>query len=646
MAVTALTATSSASAATFGIMTFGENANGQLGNGANTLSAVPVEASKPGVPSAISAGGDHSLAITNGTVAAWGANAAGQLGTGNTNNSNVPVPVCTKEESPCKSENVLKHVVAVAAGGEDTTATYSTAREHSLALLENGTVVAWGSNNDGELGNHTTTNSDVPVVVCAMPENPCQAGNELKEVVAIAAGDEFSLALLKNGTVVAWGNDNTGELGNGGFGPNSCEAPCGLTPAVVPHLTEVTAISAGNGHSMALRKDGTVWTWGYNYWLQLGRSGPGPNNENDPNAGQVPGLSEVAAISAGGWHSVALLNNGTVKAWGENFYGQNGKAASVYGETPTAITGLSEVQSISAGEYDTLAVLRNGTVMGVGNNEDGELGNGKKGSSHQITELPVQASNLTGATAVAAGYEHTLAIERRPQFSVNGNVSIGSEPAAVVFGEWILENKLLGKLRCRIIADTRVRNESTEKAGTANIESFTTPVCKSEPHSSGTFVSAETSPVAHTREETNSKGEKVTVLYASRGSTTLPWLGQLVEGTGEELPEARLRIHGVTLTWVSPSTGAEVTFEGTLEPSVVNGARNGLSPSHLEFAGASSTSGFIGRESGLTARSLPTTEGDNILYVRSYGAPPELVENSSVRSPRLVGEEIQLIQAK
>ena len=180
----------------------------------------------------IAAGDLHSLALKrDGTVWTWGNNGYGQLGDGTEyNNRYEPVQVAG-----------LSSVVAIAGGGG-----------HSLALKSDGTVWAWGRNEDGQLGDGTTTSRLTPVQVAG-----------LSDVIAIAAGNRHSLALKNNGTVWAWGYNGYGQLGDG-------TTENQLTPIQVPGLSGVVSITAGIFHSLALKSDGTVWAWGDNGYGQLG----------------------------------------------------------------------------------------------------------------------------------------------------------------------------------------------------------------------------------------------------------------------------------------------------------------------------------------------------------------------------------------
>ena len=345
---------------------------------------------------ALSGGSSHSLALLeNGTVMAWGANGSGQLGDGNTTKSDLPVAV-----------SGLKEITAVSAGGE-----------HSLALLSNGTVMAWGNNGEGQLGNGTTENSDVPVAVSG-----------LSEVTAIAAGEHHSLALLKNGTVKAWGEGTAGQLGNGA--ETNSDVPVEVSPQRLKN--EVTAIAAGQSHSLALLKNGTVWAWGEGTFGQLGTC---CSESVAPAPVEVLALREVTAISAGQNHNLALLKNGTVMAWGDNRAGQvgiprspssqnlgtgpeecppakTGRIEGLYGKIegcalkPWQVSGLSEVTAISAGGNHSMALLGNGTVKAWGEDSSGQLGNGSMGQEVcGFTTGPTTTCDVTPVAVCAEGLE-------------------------------------------------------------------------------------------------------------------------------------------------------------------------------------------------------------------------------------------------
>jgi alpha-tubulin suppressor-like RCC1 family protein len=269
-----------ASAATPGTgLAWGSNGSGELGNGTNTSSTTPVNVHSTTpvnvqLPAgttitAIAAGFGHSLALTStGAVLAWGYNANGQLGNGTNTDSTTPVNV----QLPAGTT-----ITAIAAGGF-----------HSLALTSTGAVLAWGRNVSGELGNGTTTNSTTPVAVSA----PATSG-----ITAIAAGAFHSLAVTSTGAVLAWGRNVSGELGNGTNTDST-------TPVAVsaPATGGITAIAAGDGHSLAVTSTGAVLAWGFNADGELGNGTT--TDSNTPVAVSAP-ATRITAIAGGGQHSLA-----------------------------------------------------------------------------------------------------------------------------------------------------------------------------------------------------------------------------------------------------------------------------------------------------------------------------------------------------
>jgi alpha-tubulin suppressor-like RCC1 family protein len=374
MAVCLLTRANPALGASNGAFAWGENTRGELGSAGVARSDVPLTIDRLDEVTAVSAGADFGLGLlANGTVMAWGENGFGQLGNAAAGvDSYIPVPV-----------SGLSEVTQVAAGGN-----------HALALLRNGTVVAWGYGAFGQLGNGssgwqdngTLAHSDVPVAV-----------KGLREVTAVAAGYNDSFALLRNGTVEAWGYNASGELGTG----STEEA--NPTPAPVGGLSEVTQVAAGlGGVTSALLSDGTVMDWGYG---QYGELGDGTDSSSEVPVA-VNGLSGVVALPNGG-ESMALLDDGTVVDWGLNSSGQLGEGSEgqISSDVPVAVSGLSGVTAIAGGFEQRLALLGDGHVMAWGNGAGGAIGDGAEGSD----ELPVEVSGLSGITSIAGGQYFSLA---------------------------------------------------------------------------------------------------------------------------------------------------------------------------------------------------------------------------------------------
>ncbi|MCA9199507.1 MAG: HYR domain-containing protein, partial [Planctomycetales bacterium] len=174
------------------------------------------------------------------------------------------------------------------------------------------------------------------------------------------------------------------------------------TPSVVAGLTNVIAVASGTFHVVALRQDGTVWAWGANYYGQLG---DGTTSDRTKPV-QVSGLSNIVAIASGSNHSLALRSDGTVRAWGYNYYGQLGDGTTTNRVTPVSVSGLSSVTELAAGSGFSIARRSDGTVRTWGSNYSGQLGDG----TNVDRRTPVAVSNLTGVTSIAAGDYHVLAL--------------------------------------------------------------------------------------------------------------------------------------------------------------------------------------------------------------------------------------------
>jgi alpha-tubulin suppressor-like RCC1 family protein len=217
----------------------------------------------------------------------------------------------------------------------------------------------------------------------------------LTDVTGISGGREHVLALTGDGSVWSWGSGAQGQLGTGGTGDAT-------RPARIASLPPATEVAAGHYHGLALLADGTVRAWGLNGNGQLGDG----TTTNRTSPVTVTGLAGVASIAAGRDFSMALLSDHTVRAWGDNAFGELGDGTTMDRHTPVQVTGLSGVIAVSGGRDFALALKADGTVWAWGDNSVGQLGDGTTTNR----TAPVRAGSLTGVVEVASGAYHALAV--------------------------------------------------------------------------------------------------------------------------------------------------------------------------------------------------------------------------------------------
>ena len=371
------------------IWAWGDNSYGQLGNGTTSGNSNPIQVRSLTNVEDVATSYNHSLALkSDGTIWAWGSNYRGKLGNGNTHGVySKPLQISS-----------LSDMVAIAAG-----------YDHSLALRSDGTVWAWGDNQYGQAGNGITHGTSEATNSTVTTTNDTSRGIEqvsgLSEIVALSAGVAHSLALKSDGTVWTWGYNYYGQLGNGTSGTNSDRG----IPVQVKELSGVVSIRAGAYHSLAVKSDGTVWTWGHNNDGQLGN---GVITDSSTPV-QVIGLNSMVAVAGGENHSLALKSDGTVWVWGYNTRGQLGTNTISDSYTPIQIGNLNGIIAIAANGATSVALKSDGTVWVWGSNFYGQLGNGTSGFD-SYSSTPVQVNSLAGITAIAAGTTHILALTADP----------------------------------------------------------------------------------------------------------------------------------------------------------------------------------------------------------------------------------------
>src|SRR6218665_3447629 len=245
---------------------------------------------------------------------------------------------------------------------------------HVCAVTTTGGAYCWGSNNLGQLGDGSVTNSSLPVAVSGLSAN----------VAALATGYQHTCALLTDGSVQCWGRNDYGQLGINTSVNSSL-------PVVVAGLTGVISISAGTYHTCAVLNTGTAKCWGNNVSGQVGDG----TVAKRLTPVSVAGVSGASAITTGLSHTCVVLSAGTVQCWGLNADGQLGNGTTVSSSTRVNVTGLTGIISVSAGQYHTCALSSLGGAKCWGNYSSGQLGNGMSGGGSAKVSLPADVTGLT-----------------------------------------------------------------------------------------------------------------------------------------------------------------------------------------------------------------------------------------------------------
>ncbi len=365
------------------VFAWGDDSYGQLGSGRHLFLTTPVATilTDPGSVVGLAGGSYHTLArLRDGSVLAWGNNTSGQLGDGSVTSRGLPVKVAG-----------LTSVIALAAG-----------ERHSLAADSRGDVWAWGTNEYGRLGqgdDSTLEDSKLPIKVL-----------QLTNVKDVRAGREHSLALTRDGKVMSWGANYSGQLGDSTGRTRKLPV---LVEFPLPDV-QIVAIDAANDHSFALDSLGRLWSWGDNGSYQLGdsvyslRSSP-------LYLGGLEQKGRVRTFSTGPSGGAAVLADGSLWVWG--FYGRY--------EEPTRVTGLpGSVAQVHLGDSHLVITLTDGRVLTSGDNTYGQLGDGTEVSPDDL--VFVSPKGVTApVTLFTSGYYHALALDASGRLMAWGDNSVG-----------------------------------------------------------------------------------------------------------------------------------------------------------------------------------------------------------------------------
>jgi alpha-tubulin suppressor-like RCC1 family protein len=288
---------------------------------------------------------------------------------------------------------------------------------------------AWGNNTSGQLGDNTITNRLIPVSVVGGFTNWVQ----------ISAGFAHTAAVRANGTAWAWGENTYGKLGDNSTTNRSSPV------SVVGGFTDWVQISAGDGHTAAIRANGTAWSWGSSSFGQLGRLN---NASVSSPVSVVGGFTDWVQISAGETHTAAIRANGTAWAWGGGGFGRLGNNLTANRSSPVSVVGgFTDWVQISASTSSTAAIRANGTAWAWGRNNGGQLGDNT--TTSRSSPVSVVGGFTDWVQVSTGGFGHTAAIRANGTawaWGVNGNGQLGdntttarSSPVSVVggFTDWV-----------------------------------------------------------------------------------------------------------------------------------------------------------------------------------------------------------------
>ena len=353
---------------------WGDNTFGELGDGTNTHQYTPVMVRKPADAPAdftymqVSGGSYQSLALgSDGNAYGWGDNSYGELGDGTYEQRRTPVKARKPADAPADFTYVQ----------------VSTGSRHSLALGSDGNVYAWGSNGSGRLGDgkYTSFNQNTPVKV----KRPADAPADIT-YVQVSAGNLHSLAVGSDGNAYAWGDNGSGQLGDGTETKKNTPVKV-KKPADAPADFTYTQVSTGGYHSLAVGSDGNAYAWGDNGSGQLGDGTE--TKKNTPvkvkKPADAPADFTYVQVNAGGYHSLAVGSDGYAYAWGDNTSGQLGNDGTSNLSSPVRVFASAQSTSssgpwlkavqVSCGANHSLAAGSDGNVHAWGGNTDGQLGN-------------------------------------------------------------------------------------------------------------------------------------------------------------------------------------------------------------------------------------------------------------------------------
>ena len=359
----------------------------------------------------------------------------------------------------------------------------------------------------------------------------------------IAGGDAHTIALKSEGTVWTWGYNVYGQLGDGSTTNRT-------TPVEVSNLSGITAVAGGFSHTIALKSDGTVWTWGYNTYGQLGDE----TNTSRSTPVKVSNLSGVIAIANGANSTIALKSDGTVWAWGDNESGELGDGTTTNRKTPVQVSSLGGIAAIAGGSEHTIALKSDGTVWAWGHNRRGQLGDGTTTGRY----IPVQVRGLNLYSTTTTTPTPTPSPPLSPTPSPTPSPTSTPSGTGIVFGYVYDEDENpLRSVTVEIEGDDYSDSGKTDADGYYEFNEI--------PAGDYTVTYTKTGYETQTQEVTVEAGEdvqleSVTMVAVQKGSI----YGYVTDIRGDPIESVKLKLSGIrTKIKKSTSTDSDGFFEFT-----------------------------------------------------------------------------------
>ena len=350
---------------------WGDNGNGQLGDGSRSPSLEPEKSDMPLGRKAveISAGSYHTCSVfDDGSVRCWGSNEFGQLGDGTTIERTTAVTVDLGQ--------------GVSALG------ISSGESHTCAVLNDRSVKCWGQNSNGQLGDGTTEDRSSPVL--------SKMGGE--DVTLVSAGSYHTCAITSIRTVMCWGDNWNGQLGDGTNHDRT--TPVEIS---IPNNGSAVTLDAGAMHTCMGINDGSMFCWGYNAYGQLGNGGNA--NANSPTTVPLSANQLLSSVQVGLFHSCALFDSGEVACWGNNGNGQLGDGSLTSGTVPAIVNLGDNASSISVGQRHSCAILVDASLHCWGANDAGQIGDGTSSNRDSPANIDLGHGSKEQLPCAAGSYQ-------------------------------------------------------------------------------------------------------------------------------------------------------------------------------------------------------------------------------------------------